>query len=131
MGFKKESSSSSNEKNEDKNEDKNDVKENCLLLQNVEENVLTIPLTKPSFLQPESDRLEREKKSLKSGKKNISVGAYRPQFDEKKEKNAARGNIVFVAVFTLLPVFLFIHFVFNKFSSLCENLGYYLFSAIS
>ena len=112
MGFKKESSSSSNEKNEnkteDKNEDKNDVKENCLFLQNVEENILTIPLTKPSFLQPESDRLEREKKSLKSGKKNISVGAYRPKFDEKKEKNAPRGKIFFVANFRLLPVF-FVH----------------------
>ena len=101
MGFKKESSSSSNEENEDKNEDKNDVKENCLFLQNVEENILTIPLTKPSFLQPESDRLEREKKSLKSGKKNISVGAYRPKFDEKKEKNAPRGNIFFVHNFCI------------------------------
>ena len=93
LGSQKAASSSNNENNEDKKESNNDFKGNCLLLQNVEENVLTIPLTKPSFVQPESDRLRREKKNLKDGSKNLSVGAYREKFDEKKEKNATKGNL--------------------------------------
>ena len=103
LGSQKTASSSNNENNEDKKESNNDFKGNCLLLQNVEENVLTIPLTKPSFVQPESDRLRREKKNLKDGSKNLSVGAYREKFDEKKEKNATKGNLSsFLFCFVLL-----------------------------
>ena len=47
-------------------------------------NILTIPLTKPSFIQPEKDRLEREKKSIKNGVKKESVGSYRKVSEDKK-----------------------------------------------
>ena len=118
LGSQKAASTSNNENNEDKKESNNDFKGNCLLLQNVEENVLTIPLTKPSFVQPESDRLRREKKNLKDGSKNLSVGAYREKFDEKKEKNATKGNLssflfCFVFVLFCFALLCFVFFCFD------------------